>query len=195
MEYFLLQLTTLGFEKLFNENNDNGKNQNLLIYILFFFISLILFFYLTISFGKIFIILAQKEEYKDFIEQVSNEILNGTYGILIFNAFYSFIISIIYFVSKDGITNNNYISIPIFMSKFYFFTFTHYCTIYTDEADGIELISCSTLISIYLSIWDFVIGFITENISIKALFIIQMIPCTIIVLAVLLILFIVMFCV
>ena len=195
MEFFLLQLTTLGFEKLFGENNDNGNNQNLLIYILFFFISLILFFYLTISFGKIFIILAQKEEYKDLIEQVSNEILNGTYGILIFNAFYSFIISIIYFVSKDGITNNNYISIPIFMSKFYFFTFTHYCTIYTDEADGIELISCSTLISIYLSIWDFAIGFITDNIPIKALFIIQMIPCTLIVLGVLLTLFTFMFCV
>ena len=195
MEYFLLQLTTLGFEELFNENNDNGNNQNLLIYILFFFISLILFFYLTISFGKIFIILAQKEEYKDLIEQISNEILNGTYGILIFNAFYSFIISIIYFASKDGITNNNYISIPIFMSKFYFFTFTHYCTIYTDEADGIELISCSTLISIYLSIWDSAIGFITDKIPIKGLFIIQMIPCTIIVLAVLFTLFIFMFCI
>jgi len=98
MEYFLLQLTTLGFEELFNENNDNGNNQNLLNYILFFFISLILFFYLAISFGKIFFILAQKEKFKDKIEEVSNEILNGTYGILLFNALYSFIISKIYFI-------------------------------------------------------------------------------------------------
>jgi len=194
MEFFLLQLTTLGFEKLFSENNDNGNNQNLLIYILFFFISLLLFFYLTISFGKIFIILAQKKEYKDVIEKISNEILNGTYGVLIFNAFYSFIISIIYFVKGD-ISNNNYISIPIFMSKFYFFTFTHYCTIYTDEADGIELISCSTLISIYLSIWDFFIGFLVDKASVKVLFIIQMIPCTLIVVSVLLVLFTFMFCV
>ena len=195
MEYFLLQLTTLGFEKLFSENNDTGNKQNLPIYILFFIISLILFFYLTISFGKIFIVLAQKEQYKGWIEQISNEILNGTYGILIFNAFYSFIISIIYFASEDGKLSNNYISIPIFMSKFYFFTFTHYCTIYTDEADGIELISCSTLISIYLSIWDFFIGFIVDNIPIKGLFIIQMLFCIIIVLAVLLTLFPFMFCV
>ena len=204
LEFFILQLTTIGFEKMYNDINDNDYNyfetsKNVRIYNSIFIISLLLFFYLTISFGSLFNFLTkskQFQELKGLVETLSNDILNGTYGILVFNAFYSFSLSIKYLlkgIDEDDDSLKTYILIPVFMNKFYFFTFTHVSSKYTDEEDGIELISFSTLISIYLSIWDTIIGYITDNISFKGLFIIQILASSFIIFITLFISFIFLF--
>ena len=186
LEYFLLQLTTIGLEKEYSEFSEGGEDnfgdKHFVGKIgLIFLLSLLLFFYISFSFGSIFSMTTNKELFfKTFVESLSNKILNGTYGIIIFNGFYSFIFSLVHFSS--GLKDNYYLLIPIFMNKFYFFTFAHYCTIYTDEAEGMDLISCSTLIAIYLWIWDFIIGYASDIFSKNALFIIQIIFCSIIIL-------------
>jgi len=177
LEYFILQLTTIGLEKKYSEFSEGGyenfEDQHFIGHTGgIFLLSLLLFIYLTYSFGTIFNITTTQEDFvKGLVESLSNKILNGTYGVIIFNGFYSFIFSILFFSSN--IDNNNYLLIPIFMNKFYFFTFAHYCTIYTDEAEGMDLISCSTLIAIYLWIWELVIGFMSDHFSMSVLFGIQ----------------------
>ena len=168
LEYFLVQLSTIAFEVIFDENNEEGFNDyndflSILKFVIIFAFSLFLFFYLTISFGQIFIRLSegnnnenpenQIDKIEKYTGKLSNKILNGTYGIIIFNGFYSFIVSLIC-LSKD-VKNNYYFYIPILMNKFFFFTFAHHCTVFTDTEDGIDFFSCATLLSIYLEIWDF----------------------------------------
>jgi hypothetical protein len=204
LEFFILQLTTIGFEKMYNDINDQEYNyfetsKNVRIYNSIFIISLLLFFYLTISFGSLFNFITKSKQFqqiKGLVETISNDILNGTYGILIFNAFYSFSLSIKYLltgIDEDDDSLKTYILIPVFMNKFYFFTFTHVSSKYTDEEDGIELISFSTLISIYLSIWDTIIGYITDYISFKGLFIIQILASSFIIFITLFIAFMFLF--
>ena len=189
IEYFIIQLTTIAFEKIYNsedneeENNNSKDSKDLGIFSGFYILSLLLFFYLTISFGQIFSVLSGKEKLKEAIQIISNKILNGTYGILIFNGFYSFIFSLIC-LTKD-INNyyiNYYILIPILMNKFYYFTFAYHCAVYTDVEGGIDLISSSTLLSIYLSIWGLFFDFLMDKFSINILLSIQIIFSLIIVL-------------
>jgi hypothetical protein len=187
LEYFLLQLTTIGLEKKYSEFSEGGyenfRDKHFVGSIGgIFLLSLVLFIYLTYSFGTIFDITSNKNIYfQGVVESLSNKILNGTYGIIIFNGIYSFIFSILHFLSRLE-HNNNYLLIPSFMNKFYFFTFAHYCTIYTDEAEGMDLISCSTLIAAYLWIWDLVIGYVSDNFNINILFGIQIFSSCIIIL-------------
>ena len=159
LEYFLVQLSTIAFEVIFDENNEEGFNDyndflSILKFVIIFAFSLFLFFYLTISFGQIFIRLSegnnnenpenQIDKIEKYTGKLSNKILNGTYGIIIFNGFYSFIVSLIC-LSKD-VKNNYYFYIPILMNKFFFFTFAHHCTVFTDTEDGIDFFSCATLL-------------------------------------------------
>ena len=177
LEYFILQLTTIGLEQKYSEFSEVGYDNFEDKHFVgttggIFLLSLLLFIYLTYSFGTIFNVTTTQEDFfKGLVESLSNKILNGTYGIIIFNGFYSFIFSILHFTSD--LKNNNYLLIPIFMNKFYFFTFAHYCTIYTDEAEGMDLISCSTLIAIYLWIWDLIYGYASDTFNINVLFGIQ----------------------
>ena len=122
---------------------------------------------MTISFGKISIYLSKKEDKENennkpesFWEKLTNNVLNGTYGIIIFNGFYSLFVSFIC-LSKD-VKNNNYFYIPIFINKFYYFTFAHQCTVYTDIEEGIDFFSFATLLSIYLKAWDILIYFLQK---------------------------------
>ena len=167
LQYFIIQLNTVAFDKIFEENNEEGYNEftdslSIFIFILIFGTSLFLFFYLTISFGNLYNFFSkgtkeklEKEKPGDSTGKLSNKILNGTYGILIFNGFYNFFLSIIC-LGRD-IKNNNCFYIPILINKFYFFTFAHQCTIYTDDDDEINYFTVATLLSIYLFIWDFII--------------------------------------
>ena len=115
VEYFIIQINTIVFEIKFDENNDEGYYEfinvtNILIFIVILIVSLFLFFYMTISFGRIFIRLSEGKNIENpenkiqkieaFTGKLSNKILNGTYGIIIFNGFYSFIVSLIC-LSKD----------------------------------------------------------------------------------------------
>ena len=207
LEYFILQLSTIGFEHIFDKINEEEYNnyQNYTNFPIFNYIfvgSLLYFFYLTFSFGTLFHS-SKNEKISGYLGKISNAILNGTYGIIIFNSFFSFICSIIILPRiKDDDEINSFKEIyifiyliPIFMNKFYFFTFTHYCTNYSEEEDGFNKITTfSTLISIYLHIWDIIFGFIKDNFSIKALLIIQIAISFIIVLITIIFIFICLCC-
>ena len=60
------------------------------------------------------------------------------------------------------------------MNKFYFFTLSYYCLSVSEDKKGFEIISGSTLISIYITLWDFIVFFFKE-INLDILYIIQMI--------------------
>ena len=137
IQFFILQLTTIGFEAIYDESlsNDDFNNfeesKNAVFHIGLFIGTLILFFYLSISFGTIFNFLKSNKNFesiKGFVETISNEIINGKYGILIFNAFYSFCLSIMILTKVISVEDDSiikYILVPVFMNKFYFFTFTN----------------------------------------------------------------------
>lgn len=182
LQFFILQLTTIGLEKAYNDINESSDfnnfedKKNIIIFISAFILSLLLYYYLSFSFGLIFDYYLKNKKVNGFIEGLSNKIINGTYGILIFNSFYSFILSIMYFLKgldEKSISFKNYVLIPIFMSKFYYFTFTYISSSYAEKKDGIELMSLSTLIAIYLTMWDNLIEYMSNNISVNILFVIQ----------------------
>ncbi len=162
-----------------NDSNDLIINENysLLTFILSFF----LFFYFTLSFArmiKFFQNQNKEEENLEDIKKLSLDILDGTHGILVFNEIFALIFSSLYLSDNDNnpmFENNNFLLVPILMNKFYYFTLVFYCISYSEEKRKFELISSSTLISIYISIINFIISLIRNNISLKALYIIQLI--------------------
>ena len=108
------------------------------------------------------------------ISKLSNDILNGTHGIVLFNGVFSIIFSSFYlskmsddlkkFFFEDNI---NIIFIPILMNKFYYFTLNYYC-IYTAEKDNkFELISTSSLVSFYIIIWNLALTLVKSSIPDK----------------------------
>ena len=201
IEYFILRLSIIGFERQYEFNHIDFEIEENYIFILVFIGTFFLFFYFTLSFSKIIrifdedIILSKNanidnENDKKNIKLtnlsiLSNEILFGVNGILFFNSIFSLIFSSVFQSElenqdKEIIFNkHNYIIfIPILMSKFYHFTLIYYCISYTEDKKQFELISGSTLISIYLSISDLIISSIKnlcdEN-SINALYITQLV--------------------
>ena len=205
LQYFIIQLNTVAFEKIFDENNEEGLNEfndteSIIYFIVIFAVSLFLFFYITISFGNLLTFYSKKREDKLNVdvkveigksaEKISNNILQGTYGILIFNGFYSFIVSI--FCLMKNVKNNYIFYVPILINKFYYFTFAHQCTIYTDNDDEINYFTIATLLSIYLQIWDFFLDLL-KKIPTKGLLLFQLILSTGIILISLFILVILLF--
>ena len=219
IEYFILQLTTIGFEKHYekykNRNNNNNNNTNSNIWILVFIGTFIFFFYFTLSFARIFSDkdendeaeekkedkieekkedadedkkedkIEEKKEKEDKVEEkekknilkdaltkISNDILNGTHGIVLFNGVFSLIFSSFYLSKMPDKTKNfffkentNIIFIPILMNKFYYFTLNYYC-IYTSEKNNkFDIISSSSLISFYIFIWNLALTFLKSSIS------------------------------
>ena len=177
------------------ETNDNKSNfiriddlYTFLVFVLTFF----LFFYFTLTFNTIVHFNDDLEETifgiknKDptlGINKLSNGILDGTHGILIFDALFAFIFSAIYLYNSEHyiFTKNNFFMVPILMNKFYYFTLIYYCISYSEKKKQFELISGSTLISIYLFIWETIASLIRDYIPLYPLYIIQFIlsilPC------------------
>ena len=166
---------------------------------------IILFFYITISWGRFFNEdqidnknIGQTED----IQQLSKEILEGANIILPFNSIFSVIFTIICFLEgidlnniiKDDSDYNNYIYIPIIMNKFFYFTFTYYCIKIAEEEKGFDLVSGSTLISLYLSIWNVFFQYVLNLLPDNILLIIQMIPSVIITLIICYFFFYNLFC-
>ena len=108
---------------------------------------------------------------KEGISKLSNEILNGTHVILLINATFSLIFSSVYlskmsedvksFIFKENI---NIIFIPILMNKFYYFTLNYYCIYTFEDSKKFEIISGSSLISIYITIWNLILTLIKSSI-------------------------------
>ena len=182
IEYFILKLTTIAFEKQYEKYNYLNDNTNSLMIIFAF--TFIFYFYFTLSFTRIFMHFTLPEENEDEIEggnskkskleiisKLSNEILNGTHGILLFNSVFSLIFSAFYLSKmKEDIKsyffkdNLNVIYIPILMNKFYYFTLNYYCIYTSEDTKKFDIIPGSSLISIYISIWDFILSLIKSNI-------------------------------
>ena len=183
IEYFMLQLTTIGFEKQYE------KYKNLHIHLKTYYVvsisTFLLFFYLTISFTRIYDFdehnkIHEEDSKKDrekknnnltMKKKISDKILNGTHGILIFNSIFSLIFSLFYLLHESsGVKyyifndNINIVLMPILMNKFYYFTLIYYYT-YIKERDSVEMknLEClqgQNLITIYLFIGDSLIAFI-----------------------------------
>ena len=108
---------------------------------------------------------------KDALTKISNDILNGTHGIVLFNGVFSLIFSSFYLSKMPDKTKNfffkentNIIFIPILMNKFYYFTLNYYC-IYTSEKNNkFDIISSSSLISFYIFIWNLALTFLKSSI-------------------------------
>ena len=187
IEYFVLQLTTIGFEKQYEKYKN--KNTHIKTWIVIFISTFTLFFYFTLSFAKLIKTNLKKEEqemqeeneiiqsvYDDLekgtdkvkinevITKLSNEILKGTRAILLFNGIFSLIFSG-YYLTGDSSNfkkfffqdNINIIFMPILMNKFYYFTLNYYCVYTAEENKKFELISASSLISIYIALWNLVL--------------------------------------
>ena len=165
------------------------------VYILLAFIgTFILFFYFTFSFEPV--ISGFKDESKYFKKtklvktmKLSNKILIGTHGILIFDGFYALIFTSLYLSnSENKIFSQNYIYlVPVLMNKFYYFTLTYYCISYSEQKKKFDLISGSTLISIYLFILETITSSIRDNSPLRSLYITQIVfacafPCLLFVL-------------
>ena len=185
-DYYILQFTTIAFEKIYKENQqklikegnfiDNILNfKRFGIFFLIYLTTIIIFFYITISWGKYIENPLESIEsggdkqnivmddnglnHKNMtIKVLSKDILKGSFIVLGFNSLFSFIFTIFYYSNNSFFNNlvisenNHYIYIPIFMSKFYYFTFTYYCLKKSEEIKGFDLMSGSTLISIYVYI-------------------------------------------
>ena len=163
LEYFLLQLTTIGFEKQY-EKYKNIANDHRKTWLVVFISTFVLYFYFTLSFAKMFKDKEKKVKKFDLITKLSNEVLGGTHGILLFNAVFSLIFSSFYlsYMSdevKDYLfrDNLNIIFIPILMNKFYYFTLNYYCIYQAEKYKKFDIISNSSLISIYIAIWNLII--------------------------------------
>ena len=204
LEYFFLQFLTIGFEKQYYDipikqfkpsyNNETEYHQNYNYYTsitllkeedLFNFINFIitffLFFYITLSFNTI-LNLAKGSKTTDKIQynainKLSNGILDGTHGILIFDGVYSLILSSIYLADNEAsiFQSHYFIFAPILMNKFYYFTLIYFCVSFSESKKKFDLISGSTLISIYLLLWDFIISLIRDLSNLKGLYITQIV--------------------
>jgi len=163
VEFFLIQLNTIVFDIKVEEKNEDEEGyiefiySNKLLFILSLIVISILFFGLTFCFGllRMYLVNISTNNSKKCCNfkcsDVSNIILNGTIGIVIFNSFYSLIA--FYYLSKSW-EHNFLFYIPILMNKFYYFVFSNHCTVYTDSEERIDYFSSATLLSIYLFIWD-----------------------------------------
>ena len=198
LEYFYLQFLTIAFEYQNNKilGDDSFSKRNIekekelyffgfddLKFFGIFIGTFFFFFYSTLSFNTIINFLKSygmiKKEKKNVnvIKQLSYGILVGTHGVLIFNGVFSLIISALYLSNnyKDIFETQHLIFIPILMNKFYHFTLTFFCVSYSAQKKKFEVIPGSTLISIYLSIWDLIISLIRDHSSEKALYIVQIV--------------------
>ena len=186
--YFLIQLMTIGFESLFNIENEKKKEKfsfegkETLIMAIIFISTFIVFLLICISYGKMSNLLGESEskspeKISGNIKDLSNQIVDGMYGILIFNGIYSLVLSSIYFSldNKSTFTNDHYFSlyIPILMSKFFYFSLNYYAVSKSEETKGFELISGSISISIYLLIWNIIYEILISYLSENSLFVLQ----------------------
>ena len=116
----------------------------------------------------------------------SNNILTGSLSILIFNSIFSIFLSS-NLIKEENKFNNfwvkyNLILIPILFNKLYYCTLMHFCLKINKENKGYDLIPTSTLVSIYLFLWNLIYSFIKGifDVNSNGLYFIQIIFSTIV---------------
>jgi hypothetical protein len=126
IKFFFLQIITIGFEKLYDDldndnknhiNNDFDFNQKI-IFLLIYIVCFLIFYYIILSYY-----IYNKKFQKN--NENTIEILNGIDGILMFNGLFSIIFSSFYLFGNTALINKylskNTIFIPTLMNVFYFF--------------------------------------------------------------------------
>ena len=204
----------INFERIFLSYNNSNNNQtsddlnnniffNLkqkeLDTFLVFIISFFLFFYLTLSFNTLLSFADDSKKENENkknklvgIKRISNGILDGIHGILIFDGTLSLIFSSLYLTNENIyiFRYQNFFLVPILMNKFYHFTLIYFCISFSEEKQKFDLISGASLISVYLLIWDFIISLIRNASSLNTLYIVQIIfasiPCFILLIIIIL---------
>lgn len=112
-----------------DENNIFSYKEYILTYIIFIG-TFVCYFYFTLTFQIIIKIVYQGLNIKNKNKSsISNRILEGLHGILIFDGLYALIFSSIYLTNNEHyfFKNRNFYLIPILMNKFYYFTLNYFC--------------------------------------------------------------------
>ena len=171
--YFYLSFIVILFDVKLEEKEEKNfieKPEENIITILIFIISFILFFLITILFSEIKIFNYDQSKKDGYMAKISKNVINGAQGILYFAAIYTLILSL--FIEVDWETGhvkefNNTIKyfamIPTLMSKFNLFTINYYCICYSGKTNNFEMISGTSLISLYLNIYHLDYNFIKSS--------------------------------
>ena len=139
------------------EKNQILKLENFYTF-LTFLVTFFLYFYFTLSLNTINRIhgvneLDEKKDDEDKNQEnnedkrkkmfgvikISNGILDGVHGILIFNGLYALIFSPLYLSDSENeiFSNINFYMIPFLMNKFYYFTLIYYCISYSEKRSNL----------------------------------------------------------
>ena len=176
------QLLTIGLDEIYDEKNENNINQdNISLYLLYSCIA-----YIALCFLIFFIFFRNKssnksETYLQFFENHKLNIFKKLSFALAIVTFYnipqtlsicSLIFSIKYLKDNSSLYNNKVIYLPIFLNKFSIFIISY---LILNQNEENEVISNSSLISVYLFIVELIISGIKKISSIKTLMIIQIV--------------------
>ena len=166
--YAFLQLSSIFNLKKFKDNNkENNYYEDYNELRKMFIISIssfVVYLFFSLFFGRHFHNQMNKDNNKTNVKKVSNEVKNGMVGIILLNGIYSFIITVLYLKDYNYLFEDNYYIYPtILMNKFFYFTLIYYSLSISEDNKGFELISGSTLTSVYLLIWNTLIDLLTTN--------------------------------
>ena len=188
-----LETFIIGLEDVYNEKNEkehNKENMTLpLLYSFLFYIWFPLIFYF--SYLPTLRWINEKPNKKQFHESSNSgigDIFNGLaksilYGNVFFisfvNSISSFYFSILYFKNRNSFFNKKELCLPVYFHKFTIFMLSFFCQ--TKDED-LELLSNSSLISVYLYILDLAILLTKKILPLTGLIIIQIIFSSLVVL-------------
>ena len=157
-------------------SNDNVNNVDIKEYLFTFIVfvgTFICYFYFSVTFYIFSYFFKTNKKQKD----LSEKILDGTHGILIFDGLFSLIFSSLYLSDSEHyfFKNRNFYLVPILMNKFYYFSLNYFCVSYENKEKKFDIVSGDTLISVYLFIWDIIISYLIEYSSLYNLYITQIV--------------------
>ena len=169
LEYFLLGLVNIAFQKKFNEFEYDFQifNNKLDLKMPVIFIATFMAF-LIISgvFGT-----ANKKRKSFNKANESSLILSGIHGILMINSLISLTFSILHYLGKDF---GDYILIPILIYKFFYFTLNYYCLGLSEQNKNYEIILTGPILfSIYIKTWHIFYNFLADSFENYILYIFQ----------------------
>ena len=107
-----------------------------------------------------------------FFNQLSNSIFFSTLYIFMMGSLLSLEVSIRYLIDKDSIFENQYIYYPLLLNKYIIFMLTFFSQKQDEES---ELLSNSSLVSIYLFILEIIISLLKRFVPLFYLIIIQIV--------------------